>query len=143
MSNLMLDDKNAMDDINPFTDPENFFPPGTSKHTLDFKKYKAPVQEEQEEYVSPACDMLSKGVGRLGYRSDECTLSRPLLPGRNIDRGFTVKEKIEIENQWKSLVYARYSKSLKIDLESLKKQIENTNKKNFLLEYNLSEIIFT
>ena len=54
-----------------------------------------------------------------------------------------IKEKIEIENQWKSLVYARYSKSLKIDLESLKKQIENTNKKNFLLEYNLSEIIFT
>lgn len=99
MSNLMLDDKNAMDDINPFTDPENFFPPGTSKHTLDFKKYKASVQEEQEEYVSPACDTLSKGVGRLGYRSDECTLSRPLLPGRNIDRGFTVKEKIEIENK--------------------------------------------
>ena len=54
-----------------------------------------------------------------------------------------IKEKIEIENQWKSLVYARYSKSLKIDFESLKKQIENTNKKNFLLEYNLSEIIFT
>lgn len=54
-----------------------------------------------------------------------------------------IKEKIEIENQWKSLVYARYSKSLKIDLESLKKQIENTNKKNFLLEYNLSEIVFT
>ena len=54
-----------------------------------------------------------------------------------------IKEKIEIENQWKSLVYARYSKSLKIDLDSLKKQIENNNKKNFLLEYNLSEIIFT
>ena len=73
MSNLMLDDKNAMDDINPFTDPENFFPPGTSKHTLDFKKYKAPVQEEQEEYVSPACDMLSKGVGRLGIDRKEHT----------------------------------------------------------------------
>ena len=54
-----------------------------------------------------------------------------------------IKEKIEIENQWKSLVYARYSKSLKIDLDSLKKQIENNNKKNFFLEYNLSEIIFT
>jgi hypothetical protein len=99
MSHLMLSDKNAMDDINPFTDPENFFPPGTSKHTLDFKKYKAPVQEEQEEYVSPACDMLTKGVGRLGFRKDECALSRPLLPGRNIDRGFTVKEKIEMKNE--------------------------------------------
>ena len=28
MSELMLDDKNAMDDINPFVDPSNFFPPG-------------------------------------------------------------------------------------------------------------------
>ena len=34
MSNLMLDDKNAMDDINPFTDPENFFPPGDGKWEL-------------------------------------------------------------------------------------------------------------
>ena len=33
-----------------------------------------------------------------------------------------IKEKIEIENQWKSLVYARYSSSLKIDLESLRKK---------------------
>ena len=54
-----------------------------------------------------------------------------------------IKEKIEIQNQWKSLVYARYSNSLKIDTESLKKQIENTSKENFLLEYNLSEIVFT
>ena len=54
-----------------------------------------------------------------------------------------IKEKIEIENQWKSLVYARYSSSLKIDLESLRKKIESTSKQNFLLEYNLSEIVFT
>ncbi len=54
-----------------------------------------------------------------------------------------IKEKVEIENQWKSLVYARFSSSIKIDLEGLKKQIENTSKQNFLLEYNLSEIIFT
>lgn len=54
-----------------------------------------------------------------------------------------IKEKIEIENQWKGLIYARYSNNLKIDLESLRKQIENTSKQNFLLEYNLSEIVFT
>ena len=54
-----------------------------------------------------------------------------------------IKEKIEIENQWKSLVYAKYSSSLKVDTESLKKQIENTSKENFLLEYNLSEIVLT
>ena len=54
-----------------------------------------------------------------------------------------IKKKIEIENQWKSLVYARYSNSLKIDTESLEKKIENISKENFLLEYNLSEIVFT
>ena len=52
------------------------------------------------------------------------------------------KEKIEIESKWKSLVYARYSNSLKIDLKSMQKQIDNISKNNFLLEFNLSEIVF-
>ena len=52
------------------------------------------------------------------------------------------KEKIEIESQWKSLVYARYSNSLKIDIKSMQKQIDNISKQNFLLEFNLSEIVF-
>ena len=98
MSQLMLDDQNTMNDINPFTNVDNFFPPGTSKHTLDYKKYKKPDhEEEQEEYISPACGVLSKGVGRPGYRKEECALSRPLLPKRNIDRGLTVTEKNEIK----------------------------------------------
>ena len=98
MSQLMLDDQNTMNDINPFTNVDNFFPPGTSKHTLDFQKYKSPDHEEgQEEYISPACGVLSKGVGRPGYRKEECALSRPLLPRRNIDRGLTVTEKNEIK----------------------------------------------
>ena len=52
------------------------------------------------------------------------------------------KEKIEIESKWKSLVYARYSNSLKIDIKSMQKQIDNISKNNFLLEFNLSEIVF-
>ena len=52
------------------------------------------------------------------------------------------KEKIEIESKWKSLVYARYSNSLKIDVKSMQKQIDNISKNNFLLEFNLSEIVF-
>tara|TARA_B000000441_G_scaffold124249_1_gene101318 strand:+ start:3208 stop:3603 length:396 start_codon:yes stop_codon:yes gene_type:complete len=96
MSELMLDDKNAMDDINPFVDPSNFFPPGTSKHAVDFKKYEQAIDEPEEEYKSPACDILSKGVGRPGYSDQKCSLHRPLLPGRNLDTGFTPREKIEI-----------------------------------------------
>ena len=52
------------------------------------------------------------------------------------------KKKIEIESKWKSLVYARYSNSLKIDIKSMQKQIDNISKNNFLLEFNLSEIVF-
>ena len=86
MSELMLDDKNTMDDMNPFVD----FMPGSSRQPHAFGKYTEPVDEPEEEpYKSPACDVVSKNVGRPGYREEECSLSRPLLPGRNIDKGFT------------------------------------------------------
>lgn len=54
-----------------------------------------------------------------------------------------LKEKIEIENEWKSLVYAKYFNSVKIDKSDLKIKIEKMNEKKFLVEYNLSEILFT
>jgi hypothetical protein len=86
MSTVMLDDKNTMDDMNPFLD----FMPGSSRQPHAFGKYTQPVDEPEEEpYKSPACDVVSKNVGRPGYRKEQCDLSRPLLPGRNIDKGFT------------------------------------------------------
>ena len=54
-----------------------------------------------------------------------------------------LKEKIEIENEWRSLVYAKYFNSVKIDKSDLKIKIEKMNEKKFLVEYNLSEILFT
>ncbi len=86
-----------MSDINPFADTNNFFPPGTSRQNNDYKKHKPPVEEPEEEYVSPACGVLTKGVGRLGYREDKCSLSRPLIPGRNIDMGVRESEIYGIE----------------------------------------------
>ena len=86
MSELMLDDKNTMDDMNPFVN----FMPGSSRQPHAFGKYTEPGDEPEEKpYKSPACDVVSKNVGRPGYRSKRCDLSRPLLPGRNIDKGFT------------------------------------------------------
>jgi len=86
MSELMLDDKNTMDDINPFVN----FMPGTSRQPHEFGKHTPSEDEPEDEiYKSPACDIISKNVGRPGYREEECTLSRPLIPGRNIDKGFT------------------------------------------------------
>ena len=54
-----------------------------------------------------------------------------------------IKEKIEIENEWKNLIYFRYSKNVKIDEDDLINKIEKMSKKEFALEYNLSEIVFT
>ena len=54
-----------------------------------------------------------------------------------------LKKKIEIENEWKNLVYSRYIKTIKIDKERLIKKIEINSKEKFLEEYNLSEVVFT
>ena len=54
-----------------------------------------------------------------------------------------IRGKIEIENEWKNLIYAKYSKSINIDKKSLRSKIDNMSEKEFLIEYNLSEIIFS
>ena len=53
-----------------------------------------------------------------------------------------LKKKIGIENEWKNLVYSKYSTSVKVDKENLMNQIERSSKKEFSIEYNLSEIVF-
>ena len=53
-----------------------------------------------------------------------------------------LKIKIEIENEWKNLIYSKYIKSVKIDKERLIKKIEKNSNEKFLEEYNLSEIVF-
>ncbi len=54
-----------------------------------------------------------------------------------------IKRKIEIENEWKNLIYSKYIKTVKIDKERLINKIEKNSKEKFLVEYNLSEIVFT
>tara|TARA_B100000035_G_C20988528_1_gene549015 strand:- start:150 stop:1085 length:936 start_codon:yes stop_codon:yes gene_type:complete len=53
-----------------------------------------------------------------------------------------LKKKIEIEDEWKGLVYSKYIKSVKIDKEELNKKIQKLAKNEFQIEYDLSEIIF-
>ena len=55
MSELMLDDKNTMDDMNPFVS----FMPDASRQPHAFGKYPEPVVESEEQpYKSPACDVV-------------------------------------------------------------------------------------
>ena len=113
MSSLMLDDKNTMDDMNPFVD----FMPGSSRQPHAFGKHTPPVDEpEEESYKSPACDVVSKNVGLPGYRSKRCDLSRPLLPGRNIDKGFT-----------------NFESHIHIDMEKVKKAVKAGTSNNFIM----------
>ena len=111
MSTVMLDDKNTMDDMNPFLD----FMPGSSRQPHAFGEYTQPMDEPEEEpYKSPACDVVSKNVGRPGYRKERCDLSRPLLPGRNIDKGFTNFES-------------------RFDIEKVKKAVKAGTNNNFIM----------
>ena len=55
---------------------------------------------------------------------------------------YDLKKKIEIENEWKSLIYSKYYDSVKINKDILIDKIEKTSKDEFSLEYNLSEIVF-
>ena len=113
MSSLMLNDKNTMDDINPFVD----FMPGSSRQPHAFGKHTPPVDEpEEESYKSPVCDVVSKNFGRPGYRSKRCDLSRPLLPGRNIDKGFT-----------------NFESNINIDIEKIKKAVKAGTNNNFIM----------
>ena len=54
-----------------------------------------------------------------------------------------LKRKIEIENEWKNLIYSKYIKTVKINKKELIEKIEKSRNEKFLLEYNLSEIVFT
>ena len=53
-----------------------------------------------------------------------------------------LKKKIEIENEWKNMIFSKYNESVNINKEALIQKIENLSKNNVLLEYNLSEIVF-
>ena len=53
-----------------------------------------------------------------------------------------LKRKIQIENEWKNLIYSKYIKTVKINKKELIEKIEKSSNEKFLLEYNLSEIVF-
>ena len=55
-----------------------------------------------------------------------------------------VREKIKIEILWNQYVYYKYKKLLNVNVEELKKKInENKNKNNKITKYLLSEILFS
>ena len=53
-----------------------------------------------------------------------------------------VKKKIEIESLWNQLIFDKYRNQVKIDKIKLKEKVENNQKNEFKILYNLSEIVF-
>ena len=80
----MLNDEDAIDDVNPFVS-RDFSLPGGVRQTGDFEDFT----EIRSENGIPApersvyCD-----YSLCAESTSECSLSRPVHPRRNIDRGF-------------------------------------------------------
>lgn len=62
-----------------------------------------------------------------------------ILKKNNIDIKF-IREKISIDSFWKSFIYEKFHKNVKIDVSQIKKNLSNKEKQS---EYMLSEIVFT
>ena len=84
--------------------------------------------------------VLEKMVNNLNFSNLQQFQNYLMSYNVSIDE---IRKKIEIENEWKNLIYAKYSKSVNIDKESLQSRIDNMSEKEFLIEYNLSEIILS
>lgn len=95
MSKHMLSDSNTINDFNPFVQGE-FSLPGASRKPQEFDRHPLPRQVEEDPFASEQSVMCDYGITAGSKTIDmcrptapHCPLSRPLVPGRNIDRGFT------------------------------------------------------
>lgn len=101
MSKGMLNDSNAINDFNPFVQGEISLP-GASRKPQEFDRHPLPRQAEEDPFTSEQSVMCDYGITAGSKTIDmcrppkpNCPLSRPLVPGRNIDRGFTVNKMVE------------------------------------------------
>lgn len=96
MSKFMLDDDAAIDGVNPYTTFE-FSLPGTSRNPES--KDSVVTDSKGVHFREPLTDEIEPRV--CGCGKPDCSLSRPLIPGRNIDKGFTnpgVHNDVEVFN---------------------------------------------
>ena len=94
MSKYMLDDEDAINDVNPFVS-HDFSLPGGVRQTGNFEDFTEIKQEPgiPDQTRSVYCD-----YGLCAESKGGCSLSRPLYPRRNIDTGFTKNDRTFIQN---------------------------------------------
>ena len=89
----MLDDEDAINDVNPFVS-HDFSLPGGVRQIEDFDNFTEIRSESSipEEVRSVYCD-----YGLCAESTSACSLSRPLHPRRNIDVGYTRNDRTFIQ----------------------------------------------
>jgi hypothetical protein len=93
MSKYMLNDEDAINDVNPFVS-HDFSLPGGVRQTGNFEDFTEMRSEPgiPEKERSVYCD-----YGLCAESTSECSLSRPLHPRRNIDVGYTKNDRKFVE----------------------------------------------
>ena len=93
MSKHMLDDEDAIDDINPFVQRE-FSLPGGVRQTGDFGDFQEVIPG-----VSPFFDEKSVfcDTNACESESEPCIILKNVHPRRNIDTGFLCKDKKKVK----------------------------------------------
>jgi hypothetical protein len=89
----MLNDEDAINDVNPFVS-HDFSLPGGVRQTGNFEDFTEMRREPgiPEKQRSVYCD-----YGLCAESTSECSLSRPLHPRRNIDVGYTKNDRKFVE----------------------------------------------
>lgn len=105
MSINMLLDSNNINDYNPFVMCDMTLP-GASRKPQEYDRHPLPRQISHDPFAtekSVICDYAitagSKTIDMCRPPKPNCPISRPLIPGRNIDRGFTertVKHNVKV-----------------------------------------------
>ena len=93
MSEHMLDDEDAIDDINPFVQRE-FSLPGGVRQTSDFDDFQEVVPG-----VFPFIDKKSAfcETNACESETEPCIILKDVHPRRNIDTGFLCKDKKKVK----------------------------------------------
>lgn len=93
MSKHMLDDEDAIDDINPFVQ-RDFSLPGGVRQTGDFNDFQEVVPDANffETDKSVFCE-----TNACESESEPCIILKNVHPRRNIDTGFLCKDKKKVK----------------------------------------------
>ena len=82
-------------------------------------------------------ELVSDFYKKLNFKNEKDLIAYLSNYNLKIDE---IKEKLKIEALWNEFIFSKYKDQIRVDEEKIKKKIKN--QKKYLVEYNLSEILF-